>query len=297
MKALIPRRVQIETVFGCPESCVMCAVHAPTGRTPGIMDIDTFNRIIANMKPWRDSIEMLDLVGLGEPLVDPTLTDKIIHAKREGFRNLAFTTNGVLLNDRRRNDILETGIETVIFSIYGSNQEIHDSVMITGHFDEIEHNIREMITLRDSRRHSTRFILIFIRQEANIDDWDNCVSRWWKHLNPTRRDMMIRYDRHSWGGVHKDFIDPWESACPSPCPVLSKRMTVLVDGTVPMCCMDAHRCRHRMGDIVRDDIATIYNNERFKDIRKRHEHGLMSSVPLCGTCTIHLSETSRITVS
>ena len=43
---LIPRRIVIETIFGCNAACGMCVINHPTDRPKGIMPMDKFRDLV-----------------------------------------------------------------------------------------------------------------------------------------------------------------------------------------------------------------------------------------------------------
>ncbi len=77
---LIPKRVTIETIFGCNAKCLMCPINSPTKRKKGIMPIGMFEDIIGSLTPYNDHFEMMDLFGLGEPklITSESLTNCIM---------------------------------------------------------------------------------------------------------------------------------------------------------------------------------------------------------------------------
>ncbi len=78
-----------------------------------------FRDIIDSLEPYKQGIEKVDLFGLGEPLLDKFIFDRIKYVKKKGFKNIAISTNADLLDKKKQDLLLETEIETVIFSIDG----------------------------------------------------------------------------------------------------------------------------------------------------------------------------------
>ena len=76
-KMLIPKRIQFETFYGCNARCTMCAISKPATRPISEMDMNMFKEIVDSLEPYKDDIEKVDLFGLGEPLMDKLLFDRI----------------------------------------------------------------------------------------------------------------------------------------------------------------------------------------------------------------------------
>ena len=79
----VPKRLQIETIFACNAKCIMCFVGQPEShdrditRRQGVMPEKMFESIIDSLVPYKQKIEKVDLFGLGEPLLDKFIFDRI----------------------------------------------------------------------------------------------------------------------------------------------------------------------------------------------------------------------------
>jgi hypothetical protein len=60
---LIPRRIVIETIFGCNATCGMCVINHPTEREKGVMPMHKFTLLIDKLAPHRETVELFDLFG------------------------------------------------------------------------------------------------------------------------------------------------------------------------------------------------------------------------------------------
>ena len=196
-KIVIPERIQLEAVFGCNASCIMCPVNIPSKREKGVMSQELFQKIIDEMAPFKDRIDKLDLWGLGEPLLDRNLYQKIKYAKSKGFRNLAIATNADLLKEEYQQLVLESGLDTVIFSIDGSTKATHENIRVNTHFDNVIDNARSIIDKRNRGSYRTRFVFRFIRQETNKQEWGAFQEYWKSKIATDRGDIIIGYDAHS----------------------------------------------------------------------------------------------------
>lgn len=294
---VVPERIQLELVFGCNASCIMCPVNMPSKREKGIMSLDLFKHIIDEMAPFKESIDKLDLWGLGEPLLDKALYEKIAYAKLKGFRNLAIATNADLLKEEYQNYLLESGLDTVIVSIDGYQKETHERIRRGVNFNNIIENAQSIIEKRDRGNHKTRFVFRFIRQESNKDEWEGFKEYWKSRISPERDDMIIGYDVHAWGGeisVPSDTIEKRDLAIErKPCHHVYDRLIVLHDGTVPLCCTDMHHGEYALGNVNEFPPIEIFNNEKINKIRKIHEAGKKSGMKICSECTILYSEAAQ----
>lgn len=294
---VVPERIQLELVFGCNASCIMCPVNMPSKRKKGIMSIDLFKKIVDEMAPFKEHIGKFDLWGLGEPLLDKTLYEKIAYARSKGFRNLAIATNTDLLKKEYQNHLLESGLDTVIFSIDGYKKETHERIRLGLNFDRVIENAQSIIEKRNTGNYKTRFVFRFIRQESNKAEWEDFKEYWTSRISPEREDMIIGYDVHTWGGempVSDSSIEKRDLEIEQkPCHHVYDRLMVLQDGTVPMCCSDMHHGKYALGNVNESLPIDVFNNEKINKIREIHEAGKKNSMRICKECTILYSEAAQ----
>ena len=282
---LIPRRLTIETVFGCNAKCIMCPIDFPTKRKKQIMSSDMYVSIVDSMAPYASQLEKFDLFGLGEPLLDPHLFDRITYAKRKGFRNIGLSTNGHLLTAAKRELLLKSGIDTIIFSIDGAKKETHEGIRVGTDFDRVVRNCVDTIRLRDECGLRTRFVIRFIRQERNYDEWDAFKLFWLSVISPQKRDFITVYDAHSWGGKVATKFDILKGHLANPeieampCHHLNN-LIILSDGSVPLCSEDWLDSPFRLGNVRDGSPIDIFNCEKFNRIRAVHGARKKNMIPI-----------------
>ncbi|MFC1952763.1 radical SAM/SPASM domain-containing protein [Chloroflexota bacterium] len=294
---VIPERIQLELVFGCNASCIMCPVHIPSQRKKGIMSLDLFKKIVDEMAQYNETIDKFDLWGLGEPLLDKGLYEKIEYAKSKGFRNLAIATNADLLKEEYQSSLLESGLDTVIFSIDGNQKATHESIRKGVNFDNVIDNVWSIIEKRNNGDYKTRFVFRFIRQESNINEWGEYQEFWKGRISPDKGDLIIGYDAHNWGGeilIPGNSVEKKELAIEKkPCHHVYDRLIVLWDGTIPLCCTDMHHAEYAVGNVNDASSIEVFNNEKISNIREFHMAGKKNNMDICQQCTILYSEATQ----
>lgn len=301
-ESLIPKRVTIETIFGCNARCTMCVIDHPTPRKKGIMRPALFKRIVDELVPYKEHIEMFDLFGLGEPLLDPHIFERIQYVKGKGFHRLAISTNADLLTTDKQKALLNTGIETVLFSIDGITKHTHEGIRKGVSFERVVKSVQNIIKMRDKGEFPTRFIVRFIRQPNNQDELEAFKLYWMPLLSKEKGDRIAIYNMHSWGGevASKDQILTGWTSDPEiekrPCHHIFYNLIILADGSIPLCSEDFLRARYCFGNADKASPLEIYNSKKFHKIRKIHVEGNKNCVNPCRECTVLYSEVSRIQV-
>lgn len=295
MDTKIPKRLQIETIYGCNARCVMCALTFGSSRPKGIMTKRMFKSVVDSLVPYSGSIDKTDLFAMGEPMLDPHIFERIRYVRDGGFKNVAISTNADLLNDSKQRKLLETGIETVIFSIDGINKKTHESIRPGVMFENVISNCQSIIRKRDKGNYKTRFLMRFIRQESNSPEWEEFRAFWRLRLSPVKGDRLIKYDVNTMGGavfskaeLVGDRIDQHIEELP--CHQVFDRLIVLSDGTVPLCCEDTPKAKNIMGNVKDDSAINIFNGKSFRRMREIHRNGQKNSIPVCENCTMLYSE-------
>ena len=296
---LIPKRLTIETVFGCNASCSMCVIDLPTKRKKCIMPLDMSNYILDEFSPYKDQINQLDFFGLGEPLLDPHLFERIKYAKGLGFKNIGISTNADLLDKDKQRKLLDSDIDTILLSVDGIKKDTHEKIRRGVNFERVIDNIQSIIQMRDEDDYKTRFVMRFIRQEINKDEWEDFKKFWKSRLSKEKNDLMIVYNMHTWGGEisSKDSILKEVKRNPEiekkPCHRINELMIILADGSVPLCNEDEHHAKYNMGNVKDSGPIEIFNSENFKKIRQIHLKGKKNTLDICKECTVLYSEANR----
>lgn len=296
---LIPKDLVIETVFGCNLSCSMCSINLPTSRKKMIMSPELFFFIVDSMVPYRDQVERVDLYALGEPMLDPHLYDRISYLKTNGFKNLSISTNANLLVDKKQAQLLESGIETIIISIDGVHKTTHENIRKGANFDRVVENTVGIIRKRDTGNYQTRFIIRFIRQEANWSEWEEFKIFWNRHLSKEQQDFVAMYEMHNVGGAagrKKDLISAErisEDIEKKPCHFIFECLIILSDGTVSLCHPDFHDPQFDLGKVPEGTPIEAFNSDAFNRVREKHRCGKKTELPICSECTIPYSESTR----
>ena len=291
---VIPKRIQMEVIFGCNAKCTMCPVDMPTKRPKGVMSMELFRKVIDDLTPYANDIEKVDLWGLGEPLLDKTLFEKIFYAKSKGFQSVAIATNADLLNEDNQDALLKSGLDTVIFSIDGYKKTTHEGIRRGVNFDNVIGNAESIIAKRDAGNFKTKFVFRFIRQDANRGEWQDYKDFWKARISSEKNDLIIGYNAHTWGGeldVPENKIGQRDVVIDEkPCHHVYDRLMVLWDGTMPLCCSDMHHAHYSLGSVKGVPALEVFNNEKIRKIRDLNQQGKKNTMQLCRDCTILYSE-------
>jgi MoaA/NifB/PqqE/SkfB family radical SAM enzyme len=240
--------------------------------------------------PYVSQIKYVSLWELGEPLLDKGLFWKIKYLKKHNFKNVAIATNADLLDEKKQMGLLEAGIDTIICSIDGTDKKTHESIRINTNFERVVKNVQSCIEKRNKGNYKTRFLIRMIRQKLNYKQWPKYIKYWEKYIDRTKRDDIIAFDVHDWGGTRcKEKNIDWSI----PCLDLNERMIIDFDGEVTLCCGEIAG-KKELGNVLLEDPIAIFNNEIFRYYREMNLKGLRKYLYPCRECNIPDQRKRRI---
>lgn len=211
----------LEVSARCNLRCTMCAINYDqryknsAGRPPYLTP-DLF----ARLRPIFPSLLRAYLFGLGEPLLNPHLIDYATELAGHGVE-VAFTTNGTLVDEETADRIARAGVSRVNVSIDGARPETYEAIRVGAKFDRVVRGIR---ALGDAaKRHGTmKLALSFVAMKSNLEDI------------PLLVDLCAELGAFS---LHVE-------------PLLAQ-----VDGTA----LDDHYARENLGLVDRTHVAAIFD--------------------------------------
>lgn len=294
---LIPSRVVVETVFGCNARCPMCLIEHPTDRAKGVMPMAKFETLVDSLMPYRGRIKMFDLFGLGEPLLDKFLPDRIALLKNRGFQGTAVSTNAHLLTPEWRKRLFEAGVDTILISIDGVSKAVHEAARPRTNFERVAANVEAAIRERDANNYKTRFVVRFIQQNHNAHEWEAYRAFWKARIRPDKDDLVLRYHMHDWSGQTGG--DGNAAECDDPlstlaCHHIFEKIVILADGKVALCFEDLLEGKYGFGNVFDTDPIDLFNSRPLNKLRRLHLAGKKSQHRMCGRCTVLGTEAGRI---
>lgn len=116
-----PKILFIRATEKCNANCFMC--NFASSREGHTLSIDEMRKLINDISKY--DYKMIRFTG-GEPLMNPNLKDFICMLKKENYL-VSIITNGLLL-PKKIDELASAGLDQLIVSIDGINQELNDSL-------------------------------------------------------------------------------------------------------------------------------------------------------------------------
>jgi radical SAM protein with 4Fe4S-binding SPASM domain len=165
----LPTFLQVEPVGQCNLRCQMCPIQfrkdGPPHGPPAFMDFAAFTRLLDQFP----ELEELQLQGLGEPMMHPRFFDMVSYAVQRGVR-VSTNTNLTLLNDRRAELCITSGLGELHASIDGATAQTYNRIRVRARFDRIVANLERLVQTRSRLASTTphiRLVAVVMRQNLH----------------------------------------------------------------------------------------------------------------------------------
>jgi radical SAM protein with 4Fe4S-binding SPASM domain len=113
-------------------------------------------------------LQRVTLHGVGEPLLNEALFEMVAHLKRRNVYVL-FNSNGILLDEKRQNAIIDTGLDELRISLDAASPQGYKRIRNSNKFNQIVQNLRTFLTLqKDHQAVTPRLSVWFLGTKDNI---------------------------------------------------------------------------------------------------------------------------------
>jgi radical SAM protein with 4Fe4S-binding SPASM domain len=264
-----PIHVDFEVSSLCNLKCPMCYRPHRADKNDGLMDFDLYKKVVEEC--GRYNLYSIRLSWRGEPTLHPRLPEMIAYAKESGIKEVSFITNGMKLYGDLAEKLVSAGLDYFSVSIDGMD-EIYERIRYPSKFPEIVSKLRNMHNLRDKIGRGfprIRINSVWSAVKDRTDDYFGVFSPIVDYItiNPD-------YD-HS---LKKTKIDPKHV-----CQYLYQRLTVMWDGTVPLCICDKSK-EVILGNISENSIYELWHGSVMQKMRNLQTEGKIKTILPCTKC-------------
>jgi pyruvate-formate lyase-activating enzyme len=278
----LPAQLAIETSAVCNARCIMCPQHQMT-RLRGFMLQEVHRLVIDKVAAWAPAITTISHAGMGEPLLDRGLADKVRYEKKAfpKARVIVFT-NASLLNEARARRLLEAGLDDISISLNAFRPETYRAVMSLP-YEETLKNVLRLLELRSEMNASLKVAVSLIPTDRHLREEIAEFLRFWTG----KADAVVVPTWISWGEHFRHEPTPahW------PCRYIWQVLMVDWSGIAKMCCED-YDTRFPLGDLTRESPDEIFNSARLLKQRTEQTAGRFEWPEICRNC-IEAQEVAR----
>lgn len=288
-----PWAASIEPTTSCNLRCTEC----PTGmqsltRPKGNMTLDVFQKILDKLSP---DLFYLTLYFQGEPLLNPHFT-KMVQLARSRRIFVATSTNGHFLNDISIGEIIKSGLNHLIISLDGLDQQTYEKYRVKGNLKTVMEGISSLVAAKKELNSITPFIeLQFLvmrhnehqmkqmRKFAKQAGVDKLAFKTAQVYNFDTESSIIP-DLKSKSRYRQTFDGKWvmTKKIRNRCHRIWRSLVVTWDGKVVPCCYDKN-ADHQTGNLLEEPLSMIWKNEVYFIFRKQVLKN-RSETEICRNC-------------
>lgn len=289
----MPVSISIEPTTACNLRCPEC----PSGlrsftRPTGMMKKELFESVISQLAP---TLSYLIFYFQGEPYLHPHLLDMVCEASQKKIYT-ATSTNAHYLTDEAAKKTVESGLDRLIISIDGTEQETYQSYRVGGKLDKVIEGTKNILRWKKELKSKTPHVIfqfLVVRQNehqieevkalaktlgvdevklktAQIYDFENGSE-----LIPVN-EKYSRYKKNGNGfSIKNGLLDE--------CWKMWHSCVITWDGKVVPCCFDKD-AHFVLGDLNQNSFKEIWEGEKYNAFRNSLFTS-RSEIEMCRNCT------------
>lgn len=269
-----PIEITLESTAKCNLYCPMCPRHFYTFDNEN-MDLELFKKIVNDCK---DYVEFVWPYGIGEPMIHPKIFEMIQITREAGIRT-GMSTNATLLDDRRADLLLDSGLDYVILAFDGATKETYEKYRLGATFEKTRENILNLLQKKLDRKAPVYVVLQMVILKENVVEIEAYKKLW---SIPGVDEIRFKRDEvHVEGSEIPDsaFKEPRRN----PCHLLWRGpLYVRYDGLAYPCCYMYDE--PPVGDLKKQSVMEVWNSGEMVKLREAHLRGDLSEYPICQKC-------------
>ena len=271
-----PKTSLIELSNGCNHACVFCT-NSRMERKIGRLDLQTFENFLKQAIPL--GLEEVGLYTTGEPFLMRNLNDYIKKSKEYGAKYVFITTNGGLTTPEKLISAIESGLDSIKFSVNAGSRETYKLVHVINNIKFLSNYVE--------------------KNKINLKIMVSCViTKGVEHEEQTLKDLLLPYiDEIVFYGVNSQFGQSMEqyknlesklSDPPpqigeaEPCSMVWNRVHVTREGFLTLCCADYENAL-TYADLNKENLKDAWHNKIITNMRKKHQSQCLDNT-LCKNC-------------
>ncbi len=273
-----PPCVQIEPTSICNFRCVFCYQTDQTFSNKkhgymGMMSLELFKKIVDQLQ---GEVEALSLASRGEPLACHDFVHMLEYLSGK-FLAVKVNTNASLLDEVKSHAILESDIQTLVFSVDTSDAASYGQLRVKGNFEKTLKNIERFIAIKEKSYPGSRLITRVSGVAYSHSQDAEKMERFWGKLV----DQVVLVQYNPWENVYESPASGVEKACSD----LWRRLFVWWDGRINPCDVD-YKSTLSPGSIEQKSISEYWQGALYENMRQKHLKGLRHNIRPCLGCVV-----------
>ena len=285
----MPPSIGTELTNNCNLQCPECSSGSgQMQREHGFMDIELFKRVMSELQPY---LYYINLYFQGEPMLHPLFFSFI---ENISYAKTVISTNGHFLSEENAEKIARSGLNKIIISLDGIDQETYSAYRINGSINTVLDGIKNIADAKKIFNSSLKIEIQFLVNKLN----ENQIPQ----IRQLAKKLRSSFKLKSMQIINKENIALWlpfnerfrryktkdgnyveKNSLPDRCARLWFNPVITWDGKVIPCCFDKD-AKYVMGDLNRESFREIWNGPKYRIFRKIILSD-RNAVEICRNCT------------
>jgi radical SAM protein with 4Fe4S-binding SPASM domain len=289
-----PYTISIEPTTSCNLRCPEC----PSGlrqfsRNTGKISLELYQDIIDQL---HNDLIYLILYFQGEPYLHPLFFRMAEYARQKRIYT-ATSTNAHFLTDNLARKTVESGLDRIIISLDGLDQETYEKYRVGGNLDKVIEGTKNLVRWKRELKSKTPFIILQfivfrtnehqvgqVRKLAEELGVDRLELKSAQVYNYEEGNPLIpeneKFSRYKKASKDRYLIDnPLNNHCLR----MWRGCVITWDGLVVPCCFDKDAV-HRLGDLKKNTFRDIWRGKVYEDFRRKL-FSARKEIDICRNCT------------
>lgn len=285
----MPLSIGIELTNICNLRCPECVTGSgQMHRDSGYMSLDLFSKVLKELGPY---LYNMNLYFQGEPMLHPQFFSFLESGKKY---HTTVSTNGHFLSPENSEKIVKSGLDYLIVSLDGMDQETYAAYRQNGNFITVTEGIKNVAEAKAKYGSKLKLEIQFLVNKIN----EQQIPRLKEFARIAKASLRLKSmqiinkkESSSWlplkSGFSRYELRDGEylikSKLPDRCARLWFNPVITWDGKVLPCCFDKNG-DHIMGDLYSDTFRNIWDGPKYRIFRKRILTG-RHMIDICSNCS------------
>lgn len=289
-----PFSLSIEPTTACNLGCPEC----PSGlkqfaRPTGKLDLDLHQKMLNQVSK---SVFYINYYFQGEPFLHPQFLELIRQAKKHKIYT-ATSTNAHFIDQKKAEEIIDSGLDRLIISIDGLTQETYENYRVHGNLAKVIDATKLLIASKKEKQSATPHLIfqflavkpneheipaVFtLGKEMGIDEVRIKTAQLYDYKNGN--SLMPENENYSRYKLQSDGTYKLKFKTGNHCWRMWSGSVLTWDGKVVPCCFDKD-AQHVLGSLENSDFSSIWNNKKYRNFRQAVLTG-RNQIDICQNCS------------
>lgn len=287
LKAEFPSQIIVDATEVCNLECIHCP-HPEFKRSEHYatryLDVAIHTKMVDEVRQYgQGHTQYIRYTSNGEPLVHPAIYDMLDYAVKNSGVFVTLTTNGTIMNEKRIEKLLASGLHMVDISIDAFLPETYAEIRRGGTLETTRANVLKLMEIKKQIGAATRIVVSFVEQPQNTGEVADFES-YWKRQGA---DFVVIRRLHSAAGgvsaIAMDMKQTQQSVDRKPCLYPWERILLNPKGELAFCPQDWSH-----GSVLADyrttTIREVWQGEAYRQLREAHLTNQYNAFPFCAQC-------------